>query len=141
MKNTIKIFGLILLLAMLISACAPADKPAKDPVIPMQYSVTEADQGKNFTLKMGDSLTIVLESNPSTGYAWSVNSVDNPILSLNSEPVIKSGSSQLGAPGKTTMTFTTVHTGSQALTLLYQRPFEKDTQPLKTFSINVIVTN
>src|SRR5512135_1878951 len=50
-----------------------------------QIQVTEADQGKNFTLKMGDSLTIVLGSNPSSGYAWVVKSVDNPVLSLNGE--------------------------------------------------------
>jgi inhibitor of cysteine peptidase len=141
MKNIVKLFGFILLLTMLMAACAPAAKPTKDPVIPMQYSVTETDQGKTFTLHAGDSLAIVLDSNPSTGYSWVVKSVDNPVLSMDGEPVLKSDSSQLGAPGKTTITFTTVHTGSQALTLLYQRPFEKDAQPLKTFSINVTVAN
>lgn len=141
MKNTTKIFGLILLLAMLISACAPAAKPTKDPVIPMQYSVTETDQGKTFTLHTGDSLVIVLDSNPSTGYSWVVKSVDNPVLSLDGEPAFKSDSSRLGASGKTTLTFTTVRSGSQALTLLYQRPFEKDVQPLKTFTIDVVVAN
>ena len=141
MKNTIKIFGLILLFAMLISACAPAAKATKDPVIPMQYSVTETDQGKTFTLHTGDSLVIVLDSNPSTGYSWVVKSVDNPVLSLDGEPAFKSDSSRLGASGMTTLTFTTVRSGSQALTLLYQRPFEKDVQPLKTFTIDVVVAN
>lgn len=107
----------------------------------MQYSVTKTDQGKTFTLHTGDSLAIVLDSNPSTGYSWVVKSVDNPVLSQDGESVFKSDSSQLGAPGMTTLTFTTVHTGSQALTLFYQRPFEKDAQPLKTFSIIVTVAN
>lgn len=141
LKNMVKLFGLILLLTMLISACAPAAKPTEDPVIPMQYSVTKTDQGKTFTLHTGDSLAIVLDSNPSTGYSWVVKSVDNPVLSQDGESVFKSDSSQLGAPGMTTLTFTTVHTGSQALTLFYQRPFEKDAQPLKTFSIIVTVAN
>ena len=69
MKNVAKFFGCILLLTMLMSACAPAAKPTKDPVIPMQYSVTETDQGKTFTLHPGDSLVIGLKSNPSTGYS------------------------------------------------------------------------
>ena len=141
MKNMVKIFSFLLLLTVVMSACAPAAKPTKDPVIPMQYSVTETDQGKTFTLHTGDSLVIGLGSNSSTGYSWVVKSVDNPVLSLQGEPVYKSDSSQLGAPGKTTLTFTTVRTGSQALTLLYQRPFEKDVQPLKTLSINVAVAN
>ena len=140
-KNMDKLFGSILLLTMLMSACAPAAKPTKDPVIPMQYSVTETDQGKTFTLHPGDSLVIGLDSNPSAGYSWVVKSVDNPVLSIAGEPVFKSDSSLLGAPGKATLTFTTMHPGSQALTLLYQRPFEKDVQPLKTLSINVTVAN
>jgi predicted secreted protein len=141
MKNIVRFFGLILLLTMLLSACAPAAKPMKDPVIPMHYSVTETDQGKTFRLHTGDSMVLVLNSNPSTGYAWVVKSVDNPVLSLDGEPVFKSDSSRLGASGKTTITFTTVHTGSQTLTLLYQRPIEKDIDPLKTFIINVVVAN
>ena len=106
-----------------------------------QIQVTEADQGKTFTLHTGDSLVIVLDSNPSTGYSWAVKTVDNPVVSLADEGVFEAVSNQLGAPGKTTLTFKTVATGSQALTLLYQRGFEKDAQPLKTFSINVVVAN
>ncbi len=106
-----------------------------------EIQVTEANQGKNYTLNMGDSLVIVLDSNPSTGYAWVVKSVDKPVLSLAGEPVFKVDSGKLGAPGKTTLTFKTVSSGFQVLTLLYQRPFEKDAQPLKTFTINVTVSS
>jgi len=104
-----------------------------------QIQVTVADQGKNFTLHVGDSLVIVLDSNPSTGYNWVVKSVDNPVLSQSGEPVFKTDSKQMGAPGNTTFTFKTMSSGFQVLTLLYQRPFEKDAQPLKTFTINVTV--
>jgi len=198
MKNTIKLFSLFLLVAMLVSACtptatptqtqAPTSTPTSSANMPnpaaaycqkqgytseirtaadgsqsgvckfpngtecdewayfrrncspaQQIQVTAADQGKNFTLQMGDSLVIVLDSNPSTGYAWVVKSVDNPVLSQSGEPVFKADSNQMGAPGNTTLTFKTMSSGSQVLTLLYQRPFEKDVQPLKTFTINVTV--
>ena len=203
MKHTIKLCSLVLVAAMLLSACVPAATPTAAPqaaaatktpaqptaAIPnpaakycvdqgnkseirtaadgsqsgvckfpngtecdewayfnrdcsptQEIQVTEADQGKNFTLNMGDSLVIVLDSNPSTGYAWVVKSVDKPVLSLAGEPFFKMNSDKLGAPGKTTLTFKTVSSGSQALTLLYQRSFEKDVQPLKTFTINVTVS-
>ena len=214
MKHTIKLFSLILAVAMLLSACAPATTPtaatqataanktpaqltdttataAQPPAaIPnpaakycvdqgnkseirtaadgsqsgvcklpngtecnewsyfrrecspaQEIQVTEAEQGKNITLNIGDSLVIVLDSNPSTGYAWAVKSVDKPVLSLASEPVFKVDSDKLGAPGKTTLTFKTVSSGSQVLTLVSQRSFEKDAQPLKTFTINVTVSS
>jgi inhibitor of cysteine peptidase len=205
MKHTLKLFSLILALAMLLSACAPATTPTAAPAQPtattataaqptaaipnpaakycvdqgnqseirtgadgsqsavckfpngtecdewsyfrrecspaQAIQVTEADQGKKFTLNMGDSLVIVLDSNPSTGYAWVVKSVDEPVLSLAGEPVFKVDSGKLGAPGKTTLTFKTMSSGFQELTLFYQRSFEKDAQPLKTFTINVTVSS
>ncbi len=166
MKQTVKLFSLILAVAMLLSACAPAVTPAADPqattstaapvvpqpstppaaeptsapATPQQIQVTEADQGKNIMLNPGDSLVITLVSNPSTGYAWEVKPVDHAVLALIGEPAFKADSDSLGAPGKTTLNFQTAASGSQALTLLYRRSFEKNAQPLKTFTINVTVS-
>src|SRR5690242_1201136 len=148
MKHIIILVGLILAVAILLSACAQAAAhtaapqaaaTTKVPATPKQIQVTEDDQGKYFTLAPGDSLIIVLASNPSTGYAWEVKSVDHPVLLLAGEPVFKADSDKLGAPGKTTLILNGVTTGSQALTLLYQRSFEKDAKPLKTFTINVTI--
>lgn len=150
MKHTIRWVCLILGVAMLLSACAPSEAhtavpqaaaATKVPATPQQIQVTVADQGKNFPLALGDSLVIALDSNPSTGYAWGVKPVDHPVLSLVGEPVFKAGSNELGASGKTTLTLKAVTIGSQALTLLYQRSFEKGAQPTKTFTINVTVSN
>jgi inhibitor of cysteine peptidase len=54
-----------------------------------EIQVTEADQGKNFTLNMRDTLVVVLDSNTSTSYAWVIKSVDNLLLSLAGEPVFR----------------------------------------------------
>ena len=140
MKNKVKHFGLILFLMMLMSACAP-DRPTKETVIPIGYSVKETDQIKSFKLHPGESLIVVLDGYSSTDDAWVVKSVDNPVLSLDGEDVFTPESSQLVDTGKTTIPFTTVHPGSKALILIYQRPFEKDIHPLKTFMINVTVAN
>ena len=163
MKRTVKLLNLILAAAILLSACAQAAKPTPAPQAaavtkipaqptattaaaiptkaPQQVQVTEADQGKNFMLSPGDSLIVVLDSNPSTGYTWVVKPVDNPVLAQAGEPVFKADSEKLGASGKTTLTLKSVAAGSQVLTLLYQRSFEKDTQPAKTFTVNVTVSS
>jgi predicted secreted protein len=150
MKHTVQLLSLILAVAMLLSACAPAAAPTaahqaaaatKVPATPQQVQVTEADQGKYFTLNPGDTLIVVLDSNPSTGYSWEIRPVDHPVLSPAGEPVFKAASDKLGAPGKTTFTLNAVTSGSQTLTLLYQRSFEKDAQPLKIFTINVTVSS
>jgi inhibitor of cysteine peptidase len=110
-------------------------------VTPKQIQVTEADQGKEYMLNTGDSLIIVLESNPSTGYAWEVELVDSPVLQLSGEAVFKADTEKLGSPGKATLIFNAVNSGSQALTLIYHRSNEKDVQPSKTFTINVTVSS
>ena len=150
MKQTVRWLSLILIVTMFLSACTPGATPTATPkatvatevpATPKQIQVTEADQGKEYTLNPGDSLVIVLESNPSTGYTWEVKPVDNPVLQLSGEPVFKADSEKLGSPGKTTLTFNAVNSGTQALTLIYHRSSEKDVQPSKTFTINVTVSD
>ncbi|HWQ03809.1 MAG TPA: protease inhibitor I42 family protein [Longilinea sp.] len=149
MKKTAKWLSLVLIVTLFVTACTPAAKPTVAPKvevatevlpIPKQIQVAEADQGKEFTLQPGDSIIIVLESNPSTGYTWEVKPVDNPVLQLSGEAVFKADNEKLGSPGKATLTFNAVTSGTQALTLIYHRPQEKEVQPSKTFTINVTVS-
>lgn len=149
MKLIVKTLILILIVPLFLSACSRAENPTEAPKAAVatevsatskQIQVTEADQGKEYTLNPGDSLVIVLESNPSTGYAWEVQQVDNPVLQLSGEAAFKADSEKLGSPGKATFTFNTVNAGTQALTLIYHRSSDKDVQPAKTFTINVTVS-
>jgi predicted secreted protein len=149
MKQTVRWLSLILIATIFLSACTLGAKPTVSPKAAdatefpatlKQIQVTEADHGKEYTLNPGDSLIIVLESNPSTGYAWEVKPVDNPVLQLSGEAVFKADSEKLGSPGKATLTFNAVNSGTQALTLIYHRSNEKDVQPSKTFTINVTVS-
>lgn len=140
MKQISKILTLALIVTMFLTACTPATKSTDVPASSNAIQVTEADQGKEYTLNLGDSLIVVLESNPSTGFNWEVVTVENPVLQSSGEPVFKADSEKLGAPGKTTFTFNAVNSGTQELKLIYYRSFEKDIQPEKTFSINVTVS-
>lgn len=149
MKLAIKWFSLVLIATLFLAGCTTAAKPngagktAGTPKVlatPRQIQVTAADQGDELTLIQGDSLILVLESNPSTGYAWEVETVDSPVLQLSGEAVFKADSERLGSPGKSTLTFNTLNSGTQVLTLIYHRPSVKDAQPKKTFTINVTVT-
>jgi predicted secreted protein len=149
MKQIVKTLSLILIVPLFLSACSRAENPTEAPkavvatevlAIPKQIQVSEADQGKEYTLNPGDSLVIVLESNPSTGYVWEVQQVDNPVLQLSGEAAFKADSERLGSPGKATLTFNAVNSGIQTLTLIYHRTYDKDVQPAKTFTINVTVS-
>ncbi len=140
MKTMLKLFSLVLVAATFLTACTPAAKANTPSSTPQQIQVTEADQGKSFSLNSGDTLVVVLDSNPSTGYSWAVQPVEKPVVSLSGEPVFSASNNKLGASGKAILTFKTVGSGSQTLILNYQRPFEKGAQPAKTFTLNVTVS-
>jgi len=103
--------------------------------------VTDADNGKEITLKPGEILTVTLESNPTTGYSWQVMEIDEAILSQDGEPQYKQspGTEGLtGAGGAETFHFKAVSSGKTRLEFGYMRPWES-VQPAETFSIQVIV--
>lgn len=105
-----------------------SNQPAADTVDQM---LTEADNGKPVTLKVGDTLTVQLASNPSTGYSWKVIEDDTAVLEQVGEPQFDLGSKtpMPGAGGTETFTFRATAAGTTTLTLLYSRPWETDTTP------------
>lgn len=107
-------------------------------------TVTNADNGSQVNLKVGDTLSVQLTSNPSTGFSWQVVSTDDKVLQAVGEPQfsLPAGSTaRPGAPGTQTFTLNAVGKGQTALTLVYVRPWEKNVTPTppNTFTVQVTV--
>jgi inhibitor of cysteine peptidase len=100
--------------------------------------------GTTQQLKMGEVMSITVDSNPSTGYSWFAT-VSNPdILAQMGEPEYlapteDSSTMVLGAPGTETFIFQGTDTGNVTLTLEYKRGWETDVAPEKTITITVEV--
>ena len=90
-------------------------------------------------LQIGQTLGITLEGNPSTGYTWEMEPVEQPILSQVGEPVVKPNSNLIGAPAMLSFTFKADANGTQLLRLIYHRPWEKDVPPVNSFDVTVVV--
>jgi inhibitor of cysteine peptidase len=102
-------------------------------------NLTEADNDKQITLNAGDSLTLTLESNPTTGYSWQVIEIDNGVLIQDGAPEYKSDGRNIpGAGGTEIFRFKVVENGSTSLKLGYMRPWES-VLPIETFTIQVVV--
>lgn len=99
----------------------------------------EADNGKSVDLKTGDTFTIALEGNPTTGYSWEVSGIDPAVVEQVGEPDFKSDSKLIGAGGMFTFTFKAVAPGSAPVTLVYHRSFEKDVDPMYEYEVMVNV--
>ncbi|MCC7161812.1 MAG: protease inhibitor I42 family protein [Anaerolineae bacterium] len=105
-----------------------SNKPSPSIV---DQTLTEQDNGKPVSLKAGDTMTVQLASNPSTGYSWQVISDNAAVLEQVGEPQFDLGSKtpMPGAGGTETFTFRAVGAGTTTLTLLYSRPWERGTKP------------
>jgi len=93
--------------------------------------VNEADDGGQIELELGKLLVVTLESNPSTGYRWELLEDNESILKQFGEVEFKS--SETSEPP-----IKAVSAGQMTLELVYHRSWE-DVEPLKTFSIQVVV--
>ena len=109
-------------------------------VIPCSaLELSEPNNGSNFTIFLGEELTIRLPGNPTTGYQWEVLTNDFTVLKQKGEPVFVSDSNRIGAGGQITFLFVSCRIGSTRLKLAYHRPWEKETPPIQVFEIGVTV--
>jgi inhibitor of cysteine peptidase len=106
-------------------------------------ALTKADNGKSFTVKAGDTISVVLEGNATTGYMWqsAMPEQASPLLTLKDGEGTYTQDSvpsdMVGSGGKYTFIFTAVAAGQVQLELKYWRPFEPQGEPLETFSVTL----
>ena len=140
----------VLLLAIMgLAGCGPARDVgpgadvAKAEAEVKEILVEKTDNGNRVELKKGQTLVVTLESNPSTGYSWEVAEGMGTVLQQQGEAEFqpaKTGDQQLvGAGGSETLRFEAAAAGETTLKLVYHRPWEKEVEPLETFSIEVVV--
>ena len=106
---------------------------------PPTERLTEKDCGQTVKMLVGSIFEVVLEGNPTTGYVWSVASVDAKILQPVGEAAFKPDTMARGSGGMVMMRFKAVGRGKTSLKLIYHRPFEKNKPPVKTFELTIEV--
>ncbi len=113
------------------------------PVEPEKVHVDEKDDGSEVELEQGQILVVTLESNPTTGYRWEQVENQESILEQMGEaefkPSEKGEPPLVGAGGWEIFRFKAISAGQTSLKLVYHRPWEEGVEPLKTFSIQVVV--
>lgn len=102
-------------------------------------ALSEADNGRQVGLAKGQTISISLSANPSTGYTWEVSELDTSVLRQVGQPEFLPSSALIGAGGTMMMRFQAVGAGQTTLKLVYHRPWENKTEPAQTFSIRVVV--
>ncbi|MRR29915.1 hypothetical protein EG834_06260 [bacterium] len=88
-------------------------------------------------------MILTIDGNPTTGYTWEVESVDENVLKpagkadYSTDFRLRPGMTGVGGTYK--FKFTAVSAGSTTLKLKYWRSFEPENPPVETFEVTVNV--
>ena len=133
---------LIALIVLTFSAVFSAKLLHDDFVDSEPITVNESNNGKEYTVKVGQTFDVSLASNPSTGYGWTVSEPsDEKVLSHTEGNYRSSGDSNKpisGQGGRTYWEFTALKAGKTEIKMIYARPWES-VQPAQTFTLKVMV--
>lgn len=121
---------------------------AKDLIVLAEHMlkeihIDESDNGSQLEFEQGQTLVLTLESNPTTGYQWEQVEGQESVLQQMGEAEYKpsdAGEPPLpGAGGWEIFRFRAAGPGQMTLQMIYHRPWEEGVEPLKTFSIQIVV--
>ncbi len=93
--------------------------------------------GDTIKTKKGDTFSISLESNPTTGYSWQPQFDSNYVQLVNSD-YTPSQPHLIGGGGKETFEFLALQSGQTEITFSYMRPWESK-PPLETRVFKIII--
>jgi len=100
----------------------------------------QIDSGRIIRMEPDDTVEIVLDSNPTTGYQWKALPWDTEVIEQIDKPVYKPRSEAIGSGGELTFYFKALSTGRTSLKFIYLRPFEKNVPPIKSFEVTIVVS-
>ena len=108
--------------------------------------ITSADHGRKLEINQGGEIQLTLNDNASTGYRWSLASLDPTLVELVSEEALanpREGGGSLGlpppvgSPGQVVYCFRALRPGRTEITLNYLRSWEGDRSTIDRFRLNL----
>ncbi len=92
------------------------------------------------TVTAGEQFDIRLPANPSTGFRWQVDGLDEKVVRLVDTRYEPTGPARPGAGGTDIFSFVGVAPGRGNIKLVYIRPWEKGVAPARTseYSVDVL---
>jgi len=132
-KNWLVLGGLLTMLVLQLMATSCSQSR------PATVTLGAQDDGRTITLGGDDTLIIELEGNPTTGFSWEVEAVDDAVLAPQGDAGYTASETGLvGSGGVFSFTFKAASRGETALQLVYHRSWE-NVAPADAFGVTVVV--
>ena len=143
MKNKVLVTLTLVGLLLTIAACsAAAGAQGKNLVnIPSADFDKQANIAREVEVKVGDTFTITLDSNATTGFQWTVEAkiANENILNQISHDYIALNRKALGQAGTEQWAFKAINAGTTTVSLSYDRNWEGGEKGVRTFELTAVV--
>lgn len=96
--------------------------------------------GNEVKLAVGETWTLKLDSNPTTGFQWQVAENTNKAVLEVSSQYVAPQTSLIGAGGQEGWMFKALQKGTTTVTLAYSRPWEGGEKAEQTQTITLVVS-
>ncbi|MFH1640292.1 MAG: protease inhibitor I42 family protein [Chloroflexota bacterium] len=147
-KKWVMIFSLLGIM-LAVGACSSVQNPAAAKEVLLEVTIDEFMAEKNISRQVevarGGTLTVLLGSNPSTGFQWSEQAeiTDRAVLMPGVHryvaPEENGGTPLPGAAGKEEWTFYALDKGTTDVSMDYSRSWEGGEKDEWTFKLTVVV--
>ena len=99
------------------------------------------NNGASVKVQRGAKITIELQENPTTGYRWTISSIDEVLLEREGDEFLPPDQATPGAGGQHRFFFRAKGASSTALILISKRAWQRDDQAIGTFKLRVRIFN
>ena len=139
MKLEIISILILLPLSLCLVACAPSAGTSIE--ISCDDFGQQPHMSKQINIATGDTFTVTLCSNATTGFEWSESAQisDQTIVQQTGHEIVAPDTGLVGAPGKEVWTFKALKNGTSTIALEYSRPWEGGEKGEWTFNLTVTV--
>ncbi len=99
------------------------------------FILSEKDNGALVQVPRGSKVTVELEENPTTGYRWIVNGIDEIFLVPEGDAFLTGDQMGVGAGGVRRFFFRAKGTGCTSLSLINKRVRQSDDEAIGVFKL------
>jgi predicted secreted protein len=106
-------------------------------VLMAHINISDTEAGKTLAVVVGDSITIHLTENPTTGFRWFMGSSKPDFLVLEDDSFSPPNSSEIGAGGIRSMRFRVTGSGRGKFSLKSYREWEGEETSVRNFDLAI----
>jgi inhibitor of cysteine peptidase len=130
----------VLASALGLPACAHVemDGEPRENNVSTGFVLNRQDSGKSVAVHPGDTISISLPENPSTGYRWVLDPRDESVVAPVGSHFVHGAAGAPGEGGQRVWTFSAAQEGVARLSFTLRRAWEAEASAADSFEVTII---